>query len=103
MNIHIQFKLVLVAIAMIASNATAATVLEYLADAEGKYSGPTVEDNVASMDLDKNGFADASEVRAFLELKHGKGYQNALLEKFEASIKGTSCGTPFANKLYVTN
>ncbi len=103
MNIPIQFKLLLVAITMAASNATAATVVEYLSDAEGNYSGPTVEDNVASMDLDKNGFADASEVRAFLELKHGKGYQSALLEKFEASVKGASCASPFSNKLYVTD
>lgn len=99
----ISFKLLLVALAVVVNNATAATVLEYLADAEGKYSGPTVEDNVASMDLDKNGFADASEVRAFLELKHGKGYQSALLEKFEASVKGANCASPFSNKLYVTN
>lgn len=81
----------------------AATVLDVLTDTQGKYIGPTVEDNVVSMDTDKNGFADASEVRAFLELKHGKGYQSEVLERFEASIKGTSCGTPFASTLHLTN
>jgi len=84
-------------------HAHAATVLDVLTDTQGKYIGPTVEDNVVSMDTDKNGFADASEVRAFLELKHGKGYQSEVLERFEASIKGTSCGTPFASTLHLTN
>lgn len=88
---------------LLTAQVRAETVLDYLVDATGKYAGPTVEDNVTAMDTDKNGFADASEVRAFLELKHGKGYESAMLEKFEASIKGTSCGTPFANKLYATN
>lgn len=78
----------------------AETVIDHLTDSGNKYAGPTVEDNVAKMDTDKNGFADASEVRAFLELIHGKGYERELLDKFEASVKGTSCGTPFANKLY---
>lgn len=80
--------------------ACAEDVLGYLTDKSGNYIGPTVEDNIALMDTDKNGFADAGEVRAFLELKHGKGYEHELLEKFEASLKGTSCGTPFAQRLY---
>jgi len=80
--------------------ASAEDVLGYLTDKSGNYIGPTVEDNIALMDTDKNGFADAGEVRAFLELKHGKGYEHELLEKFEASLKGTSCGTPFAQRLY---
>lgn len=75
-------------------------VLEYLTDKDGKYTGPTLEDNVALMDTDKNGFADVYEVRAFLELKHGKGYQKDLLDKWEASASGKSCSTPFAKELY---
>lgn len=81
----------------------AASVLDYLTDANGKYTGPTVEDNIALMDKDKNGFADASEVRAYLELINGKGYQSAVLDKFEASMRGTSCNTPFAKDFYVNN
>lgn len=88
---------------LLGGHVQAETVMDHLTDAGGKYAGPTVEDNVAKMDTDKNGFADASEVRAFLELIHGKGYERELLDKFEASVKGTSCGTPFANKLYVSN
>ena len=51
------------------SVASAADILDYLTDKDGKtiskYSGPTVEQNVAAMDTDKNGFADVMEVRAF--------------------------------------
>ncbi|MFA7351797.1 MAG: hypothetical protein WC009_13640 [Methylotenera sp.] len=92
--------MMLVCLVFAENTANAEDVLGYLTNKEGKYIGPTVEDNVTAMDADKNGFADASEVRAFLELKHGKGYQSELLEKFEASIKGTSCATPFAKSFY---
>jgi len=88
---------------MAAAPAHAATILDVLTDTQGRYTGPTVEENVVSMDTDKNGFADASEVRAFLELKHGKGYESEVLERFEASLKGTSCGTPFAGAAQLTN
>jgi hypothetical protein len=92
--------MMLVCLVFAANTAKAEDVLGYLTNKDGKYVGPTVEDNVTAMDTDKNGFADASEVRAFLELKHGKGYQSELLEKFAASIKGTSCATPFAKSFY---
>ena len=77
-----------------------ADLLYNLTDASGRYTGPTVEDNIVSMDTDKNGFADVYEVRAFLELKHGKGYEKHLLDKLEASARGKSCTTPFAKELY---
>ncbi|MDO9232926.1 MAG: hypothetical protein Q8S46_06785 [Methylotenera sp.] len=101
MGKNIMLKMMmLVCLVFAANTANAEDVLGYLTNKEGKYIGPTVEDHVAAMDTDKNGFADASEVRAFLELKHGKGYESELLEKFEASIKGTSCATPFAKSFY---
>lgn len=86
----------------------AANILEYLTEndrhiAADVYTGPSLEDNVALMDTDKNGFADVMEVRAYLEKLHGKGYQQALLEKLEASARGQSCSTPFAKELYVDN
>jgi hypothetical protein len=55
------------------------------------------------MDTDKNGFADVFEVRAYLELQHGKGYEKELLDKWEASASGKSCTTPFAKELYSDN
>lgn len=80
--------------------AHAEDLLGYLTDSEGRYTGPTVEDNIKLMDTDKNGFADVFEVRAFLELKHGKGYEKEVLDKMEASASGRSCSTPFAKELF---
>lgn len=81
------------------STVSAVEMLEYLTDADGKYNGPSVEDNVKKMDTDQNGFADVFEVRAFLELKHGKGYQKALLDKWEVLANSKSCGTSFVDEL----
>ncbi len=92
------FSLGLLSVATVAS---ADDVLGYLTDHAGNYIGPSLEDNVAAMDTDKNGYADVYEVRAFLELKHGKGYEKELLDKLEASASGKSCSTPFAKELYV--
>jgi len=78
---------------MAASTASALDVLDYLTDKEGKYTGPTVEENVAKMDIDKSGFADVSEVRAFLILKHGADYQKAVLSRWEINATSNSCGT----------
>lgn len=82
---------------------SAEDVLGYLTNKDGKYTGPTVEDNIVTMDTDKNGFADVYEVRAFLELKHGKGYEKDVLDKMEASAKGKSCTTPFSKEIYIDN
>jgi len=76
-------------------------VLGYLTNKDGVYTGPSLEENVVAMDTDKNGFADVFEVRAFLELKHGKGYQKEVLDKMESSASGRSCSTPFAKDLYI--
>ena len=75
-----------------------ASVLDYLTDASGKYTGPTVEDNILKMDTDKNGFADVLEVRAFLALKHGKDYEKALLDRWEVHSLGGGCPIPFAKE-----
>lgn len=83
--------------------ANAQDFLGYLTDQDGKYTGPSVEDNIMAMDTDKNGFVDVHEMRAFLELKHGKGYEKELLDKMEATAKGRSCSTPFAKQMYIDN
>lgn len=85
---------------LISLNVNAESILEYLTDANGKYIGPSVEDQVALMDKDRNGFADVFEVRAYLEKQHGVGYQKELLDRWEASASGKSCSTPFAKELY---
>jgi hypothetical protein len=76
------------------------SVLDYLTDADGKYTGPTVEQNIITMDTDKNGFADVTEVRAFLALKHGKDYQKAVLDRWEVQALGGGCPIPFAKEFY---
>lgn len=93
-------KLAVAALCLWAGLAQAADLLNYLTDQDGRYIGPSVADNMALMDTDKNGFVDVFEVRAFLELKHGKGYEKELMDKMEATAKGQSCGTPFAKPLY---
>lgn len=80
--------------------ARAEAVLDYLTSS---YAGPSVEDNVALMDTDKNGFADVYEVRAFLELTHGKGYEHELLDKWQSAASGKSCGSTFGKGLYLSN
>lgn len=76
------------------------SVLDYLTDKDGRYTGPTVEQNVAKMDTDKNGFADVTEVRAFLALKHGTEYQKAVLDRWEVQALGGGCPIPFAKEFY---
>jgi hypothetical protein len=104
--LQIAAVLLLLSAATAAGAATSAaseeslSVLDYLTDKDGRYTGPTVEDNVALMDSDKNGFADVFEVRAFLQLKHGNDYQKELLDNWEASASGKSCSSPFAKELY---
>ena len=78
--------------------ARADDLLGYLTDVNGKYTGPTVEDNIALMDTDKNGFADVLEVRAFLALKHGSEYEKALLDRWEVHSLGGGCPIPFAKE-----
>lgn len=90
---------VLVAIMMVIGSAYALDVLDYLTDKDGKYNGPTVEENVAKMDTDNNGFADVTEVRAFLVLRHGEDYQKGILDRWEVAATGLSCGTSFAKEL----
>jgi hypothetical protein len=100
--LNLQF-ITLVFLLSAATSASAEDMLGYLTDANGKYTGPTVEDNIAAMDTDKNGFADVLEVRAFLEQKHGKGYERALLDRWELHSQGSSCHAPFVKDLYSEN
>lgn len=44
---------------------------------------PFVEDDIYAMDTNQDGQVAVIELRAYLEAKHGKDYQQALLEKME--------------------
>jgi len=93
--------IVLVYLLIAATGARAEDILGYLTDKDGRYTGPTVEDNVLAMDADKNGFADVTEVRVFLALKHGKDYQKAVLDRWEVRALGGGCPVPFAKEFYL--
>lgn len=88
-------KVALAGIMMIAGIAYALGALDYLTDndKENEYIGPSVEENVAKMDTDNSGFADVSEVRAFLALRHGADYQKTVLNRWEINATSQSCGT----------
>jgi hypothetical protein len=97
--LHKMTKLILTACLLLTAGvANAADILDYLTDTDGKYAGPTVEQNIISMDTDKNGFADVLEVRAFLALKHGKDYQKEVLDRWEVRSLGGGCPIPFAKE-----
>lgn len=59
-----------------------------------------VEDNVRAMDTDRDGQVTVTEVRAYLEAQHGKGYKQAVLEEMEIKAGLKSCGSPFSKSLY---
>ena len=61
---------------------------------------PSFEDNIKVMDTDRDGQVTVSEVRAFLETEHGKGYKQVLLEEMETKAGTKSCGSPFSKSLY---
>ena len=90
----------LILFAFSSQSASAESILGYLTDSAGKYIGPSVEDNIVIMDTDKNGFADVTEVRAFLASKHGKDYQKAVLDRWEVQALGGGCPIPFAKEFY---
>jgi hypothetical protein len=97
--LHKMTKLIMtVCLLMTATTANSADILDYLTDKDGRYTGPTVEQNVATMDTDKNGFADVMEVRAFLALKHGKDYEKGVLDRWEVRAMGGGCPIPFAKE-----
>jgi len=58
------------------------------------------EENIKVMDSNHDGQVTISEVRAFLEAEHGKGYKQALLEEMETKAGTKSCGSPFSKSLY---
>ena len=84
---------------IVSQDTSSQDIVGYLTDSNGKYTGPSVEQNVMSMDTDKNGFADVDEVRAFLQKKHGVDYKKNILDRWLVASKGASCGTNFAKDL----
>lgn len=61
---------------------------------------PSVEDNIRAMDRDHDGMVNVSEMRAFLEARHGKDYRRELLDEMEVKAGAKSCASPFSRSLY---
>lgn len=77
-----------------------AGALEALTDPNAAYTGPSVEERIALMDKDENGFADVHEIRKFLESQHGKDYKQDLLARLEANANPQSCGTSSVAEIF---
>lgn len=60
----------------------------------------SVQENLKAMDQDGDGQVSVLELRAYLETRHGKGYEQKVMDDLEASAKGRSCSTPFAQSFY---
>lgn len=74
--------------------------LPLLVLAEETVPESSVEDNIRSMDKDGDGMVTVYEVRTLIEAKHGKGYKKDVLDRLEATARGTSCTTSFAKPTY---
>lgn len=95
--------MVLLVSALMMTSAHAIDLLGYMTDEHGVYQGPTVEEKVAEMDTDNNGFADVYEVRAYLAKKHGDAYQKSILDRWEFNANPNSCGTTSFVESFVVN
>ena len=60
----------------------------------------SVEENIRAMDTDHDGMVTAHEMRVFLEKKHGKDYQQELLQALESDASAKSCASPFTKSFY---
>lgn len=60
----------------------------------------SVEDNIRAMDTDRDSLVSVSEMRAFLEARHGKGYRRELLDEMEIKAGAKSCASPFTRSQF---
>ena len=61
---------------------------------------PSVAENIAAMDKDRDGIVTVHELREFIESKRGKGYEKKLFDEMEKSAENRSCGSSFSKSLY---
>lgn len=73
---------------------------DMLPDAGDKPSSLSVEDNMRVMDINHDGMVSVSEIRTYLEMMHGKNYEQPLLDMLEAKATGKSCASPFTRSFY---
>ena len=61
---------------------------------------PSVEDNIRAMDTNCDGMVTAAEVRAFIEARRGKDYEQQLLDEYELLAGAKSCASPFSRSTF---
>jgi hypothetical protein len=71
-----------------------------LADNAATVPASGVEGNIQVLDKDHDGMVTVFEIRAFIEARHGKQYQQEVLDDMESSASGKSCSSPFAKSRY---
>lgn len=71
-----------------------------VAVADAAPPAPGAEENIRALDADHDGLVTVTEVRAFLEARHGKGYEKTLLDEMEEKAGTKSCGSPFRLSFY---
>jgi len=59
----------------------------------------SVEETIRLVDTNHDGQVSMTEIRVYLETKHGKGYEQTLLTEMETKAN-TSCGSPFSRSFY---
>jgi hypothetical protein len=60
----------------------------------------SVEDNIRAMDKNHDGMVAADEVRAFIEARLGKDYEQQLLDDYELMAGAKSCASPFSRSTF---
>jgi hypothetical protein len=91
------FRILIALVLSVAAHAAGAEELN------GQYSALpylSVADSIAAMDKDHDGIVTVHEVRAYIESKHGKGYQKQVFDDMEKSAENRSCGSSFTKSLY---
>ena len=71
-----------------------------MAAGEQEAPAPSVEDNIRAMDSNRDGMVTATEVRAFIEARRGKDYEQQLLDDFELLAGAKSCASPFSRSTF---
>lgn len=62
-------------------------------------SWQSAEERMREMDKNQDGMVTVDELRVYLEARHGKGYEQAVLDRLQR-IEGGSCSTAFAQRFY---
>lgn len=75
-------------------------VLSFNVAADESHTYLSVEENMARMDINKDGIVTSDEVSQYARILHGKDLNQSTLEKLNAMTDNKSCASPFSRSLY---